>query len=218
VILHPLRNNYWVRRGYVTGTCMYHSELKKCYINIPKNASSFIRETFKDVGWKHMHLGMHMDIDNYIVILRDPIERWITGIAQHITSNVLGENFGSTHYLEQNNELVNRLIFDQVVFDDHTEQQSWFLEPFDLKDAVFFYCDANLNRNLDSYFANRFQLMNKPYVNTSASQFDNSNLVKHFKTLVYNNKTYYNRIKSYFLRDYDLINSVNFYGTRQSNS
>jgi hypothetical protein len=159
-----------------------------------------------------------MDIENYIVILRDPVERWITGIAQHITTNILGENFGSTHYLEQSNELVDRLIFDQIVFDDHTEQQSWFLEPFDLKDGVFFYCDANLNQNLDSYFDYKFKFANRPYVNTSASQFDNQNLVAYFKKLVYNNKTYYNRIKSYFLRDYDLINSVNFYDSRQSYS
>ena len=203
-----------MRRGYITGTCMYHSELKKCYINIPKNASSFVRETFKDNNWKHMHLGMNMDIENYIVILRDPIDRWISGISQHVTSNILGENYGSTHFLEHNNELVNRIIFDQIVFDDHTEQQSWFLEPFNLERAVFFYCDENLRVNLDSYFDYKFDLSNKPYVNTSVSQFDNFNLVEHFKTLVYNNKTYYNRIKSYFLRDYDLINSVKFYGTR----
>lgn len=193
---------------------MYHRGLKHCYINIPKNASSFLRETFKDTGWKHMHLGMNMDIDATVVVLRDPIERWITGIAQHITSNILGENFGSTHYLENDNELVQRLIFDQVVFDDHTEQQSWFLEPFDLDRAVFFYCDSNLSKNLDAYFDGVFQLGTKPYVNTSQDQFDNANLVEHFKKLVYNNKDYQDRLRSYFVRDYNLIHSVKFYDAR----
>lgn len=214
MMIHPLRNNYWLRRGYVTGTCMYHQELKHCYISIPKNASSFLRETFKDTGWKHMHVGMNMEIDAVVVVLRDPIERWITGISQHITTNILGENFGSTHYLEHDNELVHKLIFDQVVFDDHTEQQSWFLEPFDLNKAVFFYCDHNLNQNLDNYFKGQFQLASKPYVNVSKDQFDNANLVEHFKKLVYNNKTHYNRLRSYFVRDYDLINSVRFYESR----
>jgi hypothetical protein len=193
---------------------MYHSDTKHCYINIPKNASSFLRETFKDTGWKHMHLGMNMDIDATVVVLRDPIDRWITGIAQHITTNVLGKDFGSTHYLEQDNELVHRLIFDQVVFDDHTEQQTWFLEPFNMEKAVFFYCDSNLSKNLDSYFNNRFQLTTKPYVNVSQDQFDNANLVEHFKKLVYNNKDYQNRLRSYFIRDYDLIQSVKFYDAR----
>lgn len=211
MIVHPLRNNYWQRRGYVSGSCMYHANLKHCYVNIPKNASSFLREIFKDTGWKHMHLGMHMDILATIIVLRDPIERWITGIAQHITTNVLGENFGSTHYLEQSNELVERIIFDQIVFDDHTEQQSWFLEPFSLDKAIFFYCDDSLSKNLDGYFNNQFNLTNRPLVNVSRDQFDNANLVEHFKKLVYNNKLYFNRLKSYFVRDYDLINSVKFY-------
>ena len=193
---------------------MYHSGIKHCYINIPKNVSSFLRETFKDTGWKHMHLGMNMDIDATVVVLRDPIERWVTGIAQHITSNILGKDFGSTHYLENDNELVQRLIFDQVVFDDHTEQQSWFLEPFNLEKAVFFYCDSNLSKNLDTYFNNRFQLTNKPHVNVSQDQFDNANLVEHFKKLVYNNKDYQNQLRSYFVRDYNLIHSVKFYDAR----
>ena len=196
---------------------MYHAGLRQCYINIPKNASSFLRHYFKDTGWKHMHVGMNMDIDTNIIVLRDPIERWITGIAQHITTNILGENFGSTHYLEQTNELVEKLIFDQIVFDDHTEQQSWFLEPFDLTNSVFFYCNSDLSKNLDSYFGSigtDFHLTNKPYVNVSQEQFDNANLVEHFKKLVYNNEHYQDKLRSYFVRDYDLIHSVNFYDPR----
>lgn len=193
---------------------MYNQDLKQCYINIPKNASSFLREVFKDSGWKHMHHGMNMDINNHIIVLRDPIERWLTGIAQHITTNILGENFGSTHYIDLDNELVQKLIFDQIVFDDHTEQQSWFLEPFKLDHAVFFYCDSTLGKTLDSYFQTlgaNFDLGARPFVNVSKDQFDNSNLVEHFTKLVYNNKKYYDRLKSYFIRDYDLISSVKFY-------
>jgi len=196
---------------------MYHTELKQCYINIPKNASSFLRNSFKDTGWKHYHSDMKMDAVNTIVVLRDPIERWLTGIAQHITTNILGENFGSTHYLEQDNELVHKLIFDQIVFDDHTEQQTWFLEPFDLENAVYFYCDDHLAINLDSYFnsvGGNFQLTAKPHINVSQLQFDNANLVEHFKKLVYTNKQYYNKLRSFFVRDYDLIHSVKFHGSR----
>lgn len=196
---------------------MYHNDLKQCYINIPKNASSFLRAVLKVSGWKHKHLGMNMEIDNHIVILRDPIERWLTGIAQHITTNILGENFGSTHYIEQDTELCQKIIFDQVVFDDHTEQQSWFLEPFNLDNAVFFYCNSELAKNLDLYFLNlgtNLNFQSRPYVNVSKEQFDNANLVEHFTNLVYNNKKYYDRLKSYFVRDYDLISSVNFYDPR----
>ena len=109
----------------------------------------------------------------------------------------------------------SRDTFDQVVFDDHTEQQSWFLEPFNLDRAVFFYCDNNLAQNLDNYFSivynTNYNLSNKPYVNVSHDQFDNANLVAYFRNLVYNNKQYYDRIRSYYVKDYDLINSAKFY-------
>lgn len=215
MIFHPLRNNYWLRRGYVTGSCMYNADLKHCYINIPKNASSFLRHYFKDAGWKHMFVGMNMQVTKNLVVLRDPIERWITGIAQHITTNILEENFGSTHFIELYNELSERIIFDQIVFDDHTEQQTWFLEPFELDNSVFFYCDSDLGKNLDSYFSTlgiSCNFTKQQHINTSKEHFDNANLVEHFRNIVYNNKKYYNNLKSYFVRDYGLITSVDFYG------
>jgi hypothetical protein len=196
---------------------MYNHCFKQCYINIPKNASSFMRESFKESGWKHMHCGMSMEIDNVIVILRDPIDRWLSGIAQHITTNILGENFGSTHFLELSNELVEKIIFDQVVFDDHTEQQSWFLEPFDLSKVVFFEFNENLSANLDNYFASKgliLDLKNQPFINASKDSFDNANLIDYFRDKVYSNRQYYNRLKEYYIRDYDLITSIQFYGTR----
>ena len=193
---------------------MYNAELEHCYITIPKNASSFLREYFKDNNWRHFHLGMQMNVRTNIIILRDPIDRWITGISQHITTNILGENFGSTHFLEQANELVEKIIFDQIVFDDHTEQQSWFLEPFDIHNSIFFKFDDLLAYNLDSYFSKfsvNYDLKNKPFVNVSKNNFDNANLVTYFKKLIYNNRDYYNNLRSYYVRDYDLINSVQFY-------
>ena len=193
---------------------MYNADLEHCYITIPKNASSFLREHFEVNNWQHFHLDMKMHVRTNIIILRDPIDRWITGISQHITTNILGENFGSTHFLEHANELVERLIFDQIVFDDHTEQQSWFLEPFDLDNSVFFKFDHLLAHNLDSYFSKynvSYDLKNKPFVNASKNSFDNSNLVTYFKELIYNNKKYYNSVQSYYAKDYNLINSVKFY-------
>lgn len=161
-----------------------------------------------------MHVGMAMDVRATVIVLRDPVERWLTGIAQHITTNILGENFGSTHFIELANDLVDKIIFDQIVFDDHTEQQSWFLEPFDLDQAVFFYCDQNLSKNLDNYFdsmGHQYKLSDRSFVNASKDQFDNANLIEYFRNKVYNNQTYYNKLKEYYVRDYDLISSVKFY-------
>jgi hypothetical protein len=196
---------------------MYHHASQLCYASIPKNASSFLRENLINHNWQHTSIDSIASIKNIFIVLRDPIDRWLTGIAQHITTNILGENFGSTHYLELDNELVNRIIFDQIVFDDHTEQQSWFIESFNTDKAVFFYLDSNLSKNLDHYFRTfgfEYNLESKSHVNESKNNFDNNNLVEHFKKLIYSNNNYLTQLKSFFSKDYDLISSIEFYESR----
>lgn len=178
------------------------------YINIPKNASSSIRQQLDSIGWQHSNIDSIREYDEAIVILRDPVERWISGIAQHITTNLCGADLGSTHYLAQDTPLTQRVIFDQLVFDDHTERQTWFLEPFNLNKAVYFYCDRNLNNNIKHYLNTNLE---QDIVNQSSDHFDNRTLVEYFKSLVYNNQDYLNRIKDFFQSDYEFINSVKFY-------
>lgn len=214
-----VRDTYWERRGYVNGTCMFHDPTRTCYLNIPKNASTFLKDNLIEHNWVMLHNSVRRvrrETTSTIIVLRDPIERWFTGIAQHITTNLFGENFGSSHFLLRTNDLVERLIVDQVVFDDHTEQQTWFIEEFSqfLINPVYFYCDESLNKNLDHYFLTKglnYNLNEKEYVNVSANNFDNKNLIDYFKDVVYNNKMYQIHLAEYYQRDYDLISSVQFY-------
>jgi len=214
-----VRDRYWERRGYVSGTCMFHDPTRLCYLNIPKNASTFLKENLVKQEWVMLHNSVRRvkrETSNTIVILRDPIDRWFTGIAQHITTNLFGKDFGSSHFLEQANDLTNRLIVDQVVFDDHTEQQSWFIEEFGryLIQPVYFYCDQHLNKNLDHWFESKglsYQLSNQAHVNVSQNNYDNKNLVDYFKNLVYNNTMYELHLAEHYQQDYNLISSVQFY-------
>ena len=206
-----VRDRYWEHRGYSSGTCMQDPDSSRIYINIPKNASSSIRQQLDSIGWQHSNISSIREYDDAIVILRDPVERWISGIAQHITTNLCGADLGSTHYLEQDTPLTQRVIFDQLVFDDHTERQTWFLEPFNLNKAVYFYCDKNLNNNIRHYLNTDLE---QEFVNQSSDHFDNRTLVEYFKNLVYNNQDYLNRIKDFFQSDYEFINSVKFYDAR----
>jgi len=215
-----IRDRYWERRGYINGTCMFHETAGICYLNIPKNASTFLKQIFVDNEWRMSHNSItnrkRKETANTIIVLRDPIDRWITGIAQHITTNLFGKDFGSTHFREQANNLVNKIFIDQVAFDDHTEQQTWFIEEFTqfLVGPVYFYCDEHLNKNLDHWLATKgldYDLQGHKYVNVSANNYDNKNLVDYFKNLVYNNTMYQIHLAEYYQRDYDLISSVQFY-------
>lgn len=217
--MQKVRDTYWERRGYVSGTCMYHDPTGICYLNIPKNASTFLKENLIKHEWRMLHNSARLvrrETTNTIIVLRDPIRRWLTGIAQHITTNLFGKDFGSTHFLEQANDLVNKILIDQVAFDDHTEQQSWFIEEFRefLVSPVYFYCDEHLNKNLDHWFAAKgldYNLQQQEYVNVSENNYDNKNLVDYFRQLVYNNTMYEIHLAEYYQRDYDLISSVQFY-------
>jgi hypothetical protein len=214
-----VRDRYWEHRGYISGTCMFHDPTRLCYLNIPKNASTFLKENLIKHEWVMLHNSVRRvrrETTNTIVILRDPIDRWFTGIAQHITTNLFGKDYGSSHFLEQANELTNRLIVDQVVFDDHTEQQSWFIEEFGqfLINPTYFYCDQHLNKNLDHWFTARnldYQLSNQAPVNVSKHSYDNKNLIDYFKNIVYNNTMYEIHLAEHYQQDYDLISTVPFY-------
>ena len=220
-----VRDRYWERRGYVSGTCMFHDPTRLCYLNIPKNASTFLKENLVEQEWVMLHNSVRRvrrETVGTIVILRVPIDRWFTGIAQHITTNLFCKDFGSSHFLEQTNDLVSNLIVDQVVFDDHTEQQSWFIEEFGqfLINPTYFYCDQHLNKNLDHYFNTHnlsYSLANKPFKNVSVNNFDNKNLIDYFKNIVYNNTMYEIHLAEHYQQDYDLISTVQFYRAGEQN-
>ena len=73
----------------------YRQDVSYVYINIPKNASSWMKENFGGYlyDWRNNRFRADVDsavtlrraleaVKSYVVILRDPISRWITGFAQ----------------------------------------------------------------------------------------------------------------------------------------
>jgi hypothetical protein len=72
-----------------------------------------------------------------IVILRNPVTRWVSGIIQYL--------YGELSYETISNE-VSDIIFSKIEFDDHTAPQTDFLVGIDdyLSKCIFFYCDEKL--------------------------------------------------------------------------
>ena len=66
---------------------MLSPDLKHAWINIPKNCSSFVQKVLDDNGW-NMLTGdvadsiLATDSIEKLVILRDPVQRWISGFAE----------------------------------------------------------------------------------------------------------------------------------------
>ena len=101
--------------------------LKYAWINIPKNGSSFIQKALDDNAWNDVPDDLINSITESpsvkkLVILRDPVERWISGFAQCMSST------GSLKILDLlDNDMFMTTIRMNPVYDDHTEYQHRFI-------------------------------------------------------------------------------------------
>ena len=100
--------------------------LKYAWINIPKNGSSFIQKALDDNAWNDVHDDLISSIAESpsvkkLVVLRDPIERWISGFAQCMSDR----NINILDLLD-NSKFINTIMLNPV-YDDHTEYQNRFI-------------------------------------------------------------------------------------------
>ena len=132
-------------RGFGYGTGSLSPDCSQFILNMPKNASSYMLDWAGRHGWTMATVGDSCSWDQLqemIVVLRDPLNRWISGIAQYLNTYILsivGPNgpvyniSDSTTYdkkltaedwIEQYNQATERIIFDLISrFDDHTWPQ-----------------------------------------------------------------------------------------------
>jgi hypothetical protein len=203
--------NYHKAKGHVFGECMSHPKSDLMYVNIPKNASSWTKPNLLDWSWENYNY--HTDNlyhKTAMVVLRDPVERWASGIAEYLY--LYHRDWANTAFTA---EMLD-LIFDKIVFDDHTESQVYFIEGLDLSRCVFFWFDENYRANFSNFLLENG--MPNRYFNYEKQHVSNNEPVRRNFKEIFNrelqNSKYLNQVKEYFKQDYELINQVKFYGTR----
>lgn len=187
------------------------------FIPIPKNSSTYV-ESFFDIAlgeksYENFKFQTPITPKKTIVVLRDPIDRWISGIVHYFyLTNQVGY------------EVIPKTIWDfvtnQIVFDEHTELQSRFLPNLDTDDIFFFKQDQTLQANIEEFIKVQFNIpetawikkKNKIQYNKSLNFFYKNKLKKYVLGLSFNNKVLLNRLKKVYEPDFELFNSVNFYG------
>lgn len=160
------------RRGYDYGNGLISPAGNRFIVNIPKNASSYMLSWAGNFGYTvaSAQLFDHQ-IEELIVILRDPVERWISGISQYINTYILsveGPN-GPIHgvenltkydqpmsveqWISNYNQSVERLLFDVISqFDDHVfPQHKFFCDLLPRAQRKFFYIDQNFDSKIAEY-------------------------------------------------------------------
>ena len=218
----------WKHRG----ECLLRQNLdcNYIYVNIPKNASSWAKIQFN--GRPHNYISDPVD-GQYVVILRDPVTRWISGAAQAFS----GCSPQSPHFFLN---IGFNAIFDHVVFDEHTAPQTMFLDEINHDRTVWFNCDSGITENWNSWIiANNLvqQLtistrdVNKNSYNISALAMPQSfyewpsgeslhtgwtqqqiidTLTDHLNTC----PIHLEQLKNFYKKDYELIQSIRFYDAR----
>jgi len=190
----------WVHLGHRLGECWVDEVHNKTYVHIPKNASSFIKGVLIGSGGFWHHSETLINSNENLIMLRDPIDRWLSGITQYL------------HNSKQ--DLSADEIFDKITFDDHTDLQTYFLQGVDLGHATFMFVDENLRANLANWIYDRGYRTNVDIaIEYNASSEDDRATTKNYYTKLLNqNPEFVLKLQQHFEEDYKLIGKVKFYG------
>jgi hypothetical protein len=134
-------------------------------------------------------------------MLRDPIDRWCSGITQYLYNS--------------KQDLSADEIFDKITFDDHTDLQTYFLQGVDLDKTTFMLVNDNLKANLNNWIYNRAYRTNVDIaIQYNASGDDDRWTTKeYYVKLLEQNPDLVLKLQQHFELDYKLIGSVKFYET-----
>jgi hypothetical protein len=188
----------WTHLGHQLGECWYNVDKHIIYINIPKNASSFVKGCLMGSKSSWVYYDHMMSADKYLVVLRDPIDRWVSGIAQFMA-------------IESNKNIPLNDLVNNITFDDHTELQTYFLQGVDLDCCEFIRADKNLRTVLKQWLNDNGYVSNVDNV-PNLNQGNETEKNK-FAILVDDNKQIKLKLAEHYAKDYELINRVKFYGT-----
>ena len=197
--------------SHVYGQGVMNLQKNFFYFNIPKCASMWMRKYLADMGKQHADhgwIGCNFISDNLdgcapLVLLRDPVERWISACpAVGVIENIVTDVRAMADVLEH---------FDSWMADEHTTPQFDFIDGLDLSQAVYFYCDHNLSKNIQHFFQTQGIDAVTPdptNIKPDTPEFRSASLAwEKFFT----EPTVMPIFTKKFARDYALIESVKFY-------
>lgn len=227
-ILTPVREHYH-RHPY--GSCLIRQDNQHdytlIYVTIPKCASTWMKHVFKpaqDADYREISGAKH-----YVVILRDPIDRWISGFAQ--------AQVGTTPYHKSHfTHLGWDQVFAKIVFDNHTEPQVSFLAGIDTQDVTWFKFGDDLYDDVQHWAQSRgWSIRQRTLEDSQHNEFNQSRwnaaqiftdprdpsvsttgpsaweIQQQARDAMSQRPRWRQQLLDFYHRDFELINSVNFY-------
>lgn len=176
------------------------------YLPILKNAHRYVSVLLTAYNFKPSSTVNYND-KSFLVILRDPVERWFAGASQFL--------YRHTSNLEINNEILE-LLTHLIVLDGHTRSQINFLNGIDISKSVFFNCDdEDFEEKIQHYCRYTFggivdmNSLKPENVNYNTSNPYYIDLKQKMKELCSVDQRA--RLEKYYSYDYELLNNVKFY-------
>jgi len=191
------------------------------YLGIPKNASSFISRLLYDNKWKlFINDSNHFitrntyipttSVQECFIILRDPIDRWISGVTQYLTTFRFAASLNQDIIISQQ---TLDFLCDIIDVDDHTLPQHYFFDNlYPNMPKTYFWVNKQLKDNILCKYNLDDNNKNAMPVNNNGTPDDSiiiRNLLKDKITSHINsNNMIIQQIKDYYVQDYKIIDSV----------
>jgi len=206
--------DYWknqhIHRGFVPGGMFIKDNI--VYIPIPKNSSSYIGQLLLKNDWS---IGNFLTTDltnkHVIVLIRDPIDRWTSGMVQYLCSVLLKNDRTSSDIINNWHSIVEDLVFDQVIFDDHTEKQVYFIHGIPRENCIFFNSAKQPEQAIKNYLTTQsIDLKTDIDIDRNQTQGNQHKelLVNFLRNRLTQNPTLTTRLMNIYREDYTLWNAI----------
>lgn len=194
------------------GFCFSWSNLDYYYIPLPKRASQFTEAVLKN-SFGELFVENNFNIDKSllskkaIIVMRDPIEGYLSGVSEYLYRNCKNYSLDL--------ETID-LIFTQLLFDEHTDIATNFLNGLNVQNCIFFDFNNNFTDTLKHFLiydcSTKFEypkLSDYNHKDMTAKTFYNK-----LKKAYENSIKYQNNVKNYLQLDIELYNSIEFYTSK----
>lgn len=204
-------NCRWSHIGYKFGQCCVDDINKLIYVNIPKNATNWMHNIVYSMDWRNSNI-YNEDLSKYqaLVILRNPIERWMSGVAEYI--KLYHKN------ISQLNQSMWEIISDVIAIDDHTDKQVYFVNNLDRDNTTFFQCNKNLSNNVQQFFQAMNISIKKRYLDLyymTDKDSQNYKIIEQKKQKINEDILVKRKLDKFFQQDIDLIKSISFFNNNE---
>jgi hypothetical protein len=184
------------------------------YARIYKNAHQSLKTFFHALNFntEYIHPKQIKSNEKIIVVLRDPLERWISGLTQYFIERVpnLAMQFGNDENLNITQDII-KLCIDNSVMDLHTETQVSFLHGIKFDQCVFFKLDENIEINLCNFLQGALRQnidIKLPSINQSKNNNKKIEIQQSINKFLNNNNSEKNNLLKALDRDYKLLEDV----------